>query len=420
MSAPRQNFVKCPCCWERFPLSQTMWIAAHEDLKDDYRFGRSGDTKPQRFLPERFTPGYRAIDERGEICKREFACPHCHMEIPERFFECEPMYVSIVGTKGAGKTFFLTALHHRLQQNRFKRDYDLDLFFDAGLYASKNETLAKNVNTLFHSAVPPDAFVTLEATLPGDLETMITVPGGREYNVANPFTYILSKGGKRHAPCLYDHSGESFKGSNIDEARNTFTQHILDSDIFFFLYDPTQNANCVKDYAAKYGRQIYRDGKIDQDELVGMESAILNPTIAEQSHHVFGAVANYIRSFADPTKKIIEGDQYTKYICIVATKCDAWEKCLSEKAQQHLQELPSPEIIASVSSELEHWLERHDSAFTSTVRDFAKHYSYVPISAAGRQVKKSVSGLEGYDIGVEALSSRWIDVPFLCALYPPY
>jgi len=244
MSMPRQNFVKCPCCWERFPLSQTMWIASHDELKDDYRFGTQGSgIEQKRFLPERFTPDCRAIDERGEICKRDLACPCCHMEIPERYINCTPMYVSIVGTRGAGKTFFLTALHYRLQQNRFQRDYGLKLFFDAGLYASQNRKLAENIQTLFHSVVSADTFVTLEATSPGDLEMMITDPKKGDYNVALPFTYILNQDGKRHALCLYDHSGESFQGDSMEKARNIFTRHILDSDILFFLYDPTQNEN---------------------------------------------------------------------------------------------------------------------------------------------------------------------------------
>lgn len=185
-----------------------------------------------------------------------------------------------------------------------------------------------------------------------------------------------------------------------------------------------RHENCVKDYAAKYGRQIYRDGQFDDTELVGMEVVITEQyrAIEESSHHVFGAMANYVRKFSNPNAGLIKEDQYTRYICIIVTKCDAWEKCLSEQTQQHLRELPNPDIIASVSNDVEHWLEHHDPAFTSTVRDFAQHYTYVPISAAGRQIKKRTSGTGtevGYDIGIEPLNPRWVDVPFLCALYPP-
>jgi len=355
MSTPRQNYIQCPCCWERFLPSQILWIAKHDELKDDYFIDSQGDkTEQKRFLPERFTSNCLAIDERGETCKRDFACPRCHMEIPESYFDCEPMYVSIVGATGAGKTFFLTALHHRLQQNRFKRDYGLDLFFDAALYAAQNKILAENVDTFFRSVVSSDTFVTLAATNPGELEMMITDPARGEYYVARPFTYILRKGGKRHAPCLYDHAGESFKGDNIEEARNTFTKHILDSDILFFLYDPTQNANCVKDYAAKYGRQIYRNGQFDEEELVGREINITKyQPIEESCRHIFAAMASFIKKYSKPNAGLInEDEQYTRYICIIVTKCDAWEKCLSEQTQQHLRKLPMARHRNDILSEL--------------------------------------------------------------------
>ena len=432
MSTPRQNYVQCPCCWKRFHLSQVLWVAKHRELKDDYFRDSEGDrTKQKRFLPERFRTDCRAIDERGEICSREFACPHCHMEIPEIYFNSKPMYVSIVGTKGSGKTFFLTALHYRLLQNRFEEDYGLKgVSYDAALYASQNRHLEANVKMLFRSLVPPDEFVTLNATEKIDHAERVFFPDTNietETWVALPFTYILELEKRKHALCLYDCQGGFFtKQGGIGDADNIFLQHILDSDILFFIYDPTQNECCVQDYAEKYGRQIYRDGQIDKKELVGMELEILNPTIEEQSHLVFGAMANHIRNHADPKKGVMRDDRYAKYICIIVTKCDAWERCLSETTQRYLRELPRYDVITDVSKDVERWINKHDPTFTRAVKNFAKHakhYTYVPVSAAGRQVKRKAVGedmyREGYDIGIEPLNPRWVDVPFLCALYPP-
>ena len=427
MSMTRQRYIKCPCCWKRFHLSQTKWIAEHLELKDDYFIDNQGDKIEQkRFLPERFTTDCRAIDERGRICQRTFACPHCHMEVPENYFDCEPMYVSIVGTKGSGKTFFLTALHHRLQQNRFEEDFGLEgITYDAALYASQNIQLEENVKKLFRSIAPVDTFVTLDGTELGDHTKRVFFPdaNGEPSWVALPFTYIMESQGKRHALCLYDCKGALFtRKGGIGSAENIFIHHILDSDILFFLYDPTQNENCVQEYTEKYGRMIYRDGQIDKEELVGMELEILHPVIDEQSHLVFGAMANHIRNHSNPRDGLIQNGRYTKYICIIVTKCDAWEKCLSASTQQHLKEVPRYEIIAEVSKDVENWIKKHDPAFTTAVKNFAKqgtHYTYVPVSAAGRQVKKNAVGQEGYDIGVEPLNPCWIDVPFLCALYPP-
>ena len=420
----RNKFVQCPCCWHRFPLSETLWIAMHHDLKDDYLVDALGDKMAQqRFLPVRFTPGCRAFDERGERCGRDFACPHCHVAIPESYFNCEPMYVSIVGTTGAGKTFFLASLHHRLRQNPFKRDFGLEgLSYDSALYASQNRILDENVNTLFRAVAPPDTFVTLDRTAVGDHVQSVLFPEGKSW-VALPFTYVLTVDGKKRALCLYDRQGGAFtQRGGIGNARHVFNLHLLDSDILFFLYDPTQNGSCVLDYAPKYGRSIYRDGQIDEAALVGVESRILNPDIELSSHHVFGAVANFVRQYSNPNNGLIKEDRYTKYICIIATKCDAWERCLPDKTQQYLREPPKDDVygvIAHVSNDVEAWIEKHDPAFTAAVRGFAKNYNYIPVSAAGRQVIKNAKEEEGYNIGVEPLSPRWIDVPFLRALYPP-
>lgn len=411
------SFVKCPCCLEEFHRSEILWIAEHEDLKDDYFKDRA---ERKRFLPERFSKNCQAYDERGEICKRDFACPHCHMEISEEYFNSKPMYVSLVGTNRSGKTYFLAALHHWLQQNRFIKDYRLDLSFSAALYASQNEILATNVDTLFRRFVPADAFARLYSTALDELEREVTFPDKGIYSVARPFTYVMRKDGERHALCFYDLSGETFFQQRIEEARNLFTRQILNSDILFFLYDPEQNENCVIDYARRNGRSIWHDGQINMDELVESEQIIAsqNREIERTSHQVFHTMANFIREYANTKAGLIKEGRYTKYIYIIVTKCDAWKECLLPETQRYLGEPPNSDIIASVSNDVKRWLEQHDSAFTTAVSDFAEHYIYIPVSATGRQPKNK-DGVWGYDIGVEPLSPRWVEVPFLCAMYPP-
>jgi len=421
----RNKYVQCPCCRDRFSLSETLWIAAqYDDLKDDYFEDDLGNkTESKRFLPERFAPDWRAFDERGTKCRRTFACPKCHMEIPESYFNCEPLSVSIVGPTLAGKTFFLTALHHRLQQDPFERDYGLKgMFYDAAHYSAHSEKLEEHTDRLFHSFAPPDTVVALRADELGGNERKIFGPEG-EYWVAIPYTYILREGERKRSLCLYDRAGKLFTQTvgKIGDARNVYNKILLASDILFFLYDPTQNGNCVKDYAPRYGRRIYSNGIVDKSKLIGAEEKILNSQIGESSNHVFGLVKNFIVQYAP--QGLIENDKYTRYVCIVVTKCDAWEKCLSEKIQQYLREPPKGDVygvIAEVSNEVEAWIGKHDPAFTASVRNFVKHYTYIPVSAAGRQAKKDDdSKVEGYDIGVEPLHPRWVDVPFLCALYPP-
>ena len=420
MSAPRQNFVKCPCCWERFPLSQTMWIAAHHELKDDYFIDEQSGSKTEqkRFLPERFSPNCRAIDARGETCERKFACPHCHVQIPSIYFDYRPKYVSIVGTSRAGKTYFLAALLYRLTNIKFIEDYGLDWSFVMQRYISQNDTIEKNVNTLFGTGTQ-ETITSIASTLFGELEKTITDSSEKNRKVALPFIYELKQDSMRYALCLYDHSGESFFYDKIGKAENTFIGHILDNDVLFFLYDPTQTADCVKDYAARHGRQIYRaDGTIDVETLVGAEPFIVQTGETHKlSHNIFGEMAQFIREYSKPSDGLIDAHQYTKHVCIIVTKCDAWEKCLSETTQKCLKEPPNSHTIDNVSKEVESWIGKHDSAFTNAVKSFVRHYTYIPVSATGRQPIKTIEGAFVHDTAVEPLHPYWVDAPFICALY---
>jgi len=106
----------CPHCWKAFAPEEVLWISMHPDLVGDPRLDgpRQDGSKPlnpksRRFLPSRFTVEGEAIDVRGHVC-HDLACPHCHLAVPRAFLEFEPTFVSILGTPGCGKSFYLAAL----------------------------------------------------------------------------------------------------------------------------------------------------------------------------------------------------------------------------------------------------------------------------------------------------------------------
>jgi hypothetical protein len=90
--------VTCPHCRENFAPEKVLWISEHQDLLGDQRLGPE---QPQRFLPTRFNVAGKALDARG------FACPHCHLAVPRPFLEMEPLFVSIFGSPGSGKSYLL-------------------------------------------------------------------------------------------------------------------------------------------------------------------------------------------------------------------------------------------------------------------------------------------------------------------------
>src|SRR5580693_7312311 len=108
-NTPLPTRVTCPHCWHRFPPEEIKWIAAHSDLAGDPLLGSDA---PQRFLPSRFNVEGLAIDVKGVACQL-LACPRCHLTVPRAVLEMEPLFVSVLGAPGSGKSYFLASMTWR-------------------------------------------------------------------------------------------------------------------------------------------------------------------------------------------------------------------------------------------------------------------------------------------------------------------
>src|SRR5437764_1108501 len=102
----------CPYCWHQYPPDEVLYVACHEDLRGDVRLG---EDEMLRFRPSRFNLAGHALDARGMPCQA-LACPRCHLGIPEALLGTEPLFVSILGTPGCGKSFYLAALTWELRR----------------------------------------------------------------------------------------------------------------------------------------------------------------------------------------------------------------------------------------------------------------------------------------------------------------
>ena len=76
---------------------------------------RLGPDQQLRFLPTRFSIEGAAIDPRGFACQG-LACPRCHLPVPRALLEMDPLFLSILGAPGSGKSYFLTAMTWALRQ----------------------------------------------------------------------------------------------------------------------------------------------------------------------------------------------------------------------------------------------------------------------------------------------------------------
>ncbi|MDO4559173.1 MAG: hypothetical protein Q4C47_09420, partial [Planctomycetia bacterium] len=104
--------VTCPHCWETFPAEDTLYISQHPELLGDPRLGPD---VPMRFLPLRFRVDGAALDPK-EFPTTFLACPHCHLPVPRPMFEMPPVFFSMIGAPGSGKSYFLAAMTWKLRQ----------------------------------------------------------------------------------------------------------------------------------------------------------------------------------------------------------------------------------------------------------------------------------------------------------------
>ena len=111
--SPLLQQVTCPHCWHKFPPEDIFWISSHPDLDSDPICGSGSQL---RFQPTQFSLRGQAIDERGDECK-DLACPQCHLGICRSLLEMEPLFISILGAPGSGKSSFLTSMVRQLEKN---------------------------------------------------------------------------------------------------------------------------------------------------------------------------------------------------------------------------------------------------------------------------------------------------------------
>ena len=153
--------VTCPHCWEQFPPEEVLWISAHSDLRGDPLLG---EDEQQRFLPSRFDPDGKALDVRGIACK-DLACPHCHLSISWASLQMNPLFISILGAPGSGKSFLLASMTWQFRQTL--RDKFCLSFGDADPLA--NQVLSDYEEALFLNPNEDDLVTLKKTELEGDL-----------------------------------------------------------------------------------------------------------------------------------------------------------------------------------------------------------------------------------------------------------
>lgn len=226
----QQEALRCPCCWEFFTPEDILSIASHPDLLGDSLLGEDA---MMRFKPEYRTETGRPVDAKGCICN-DYACPHCHGKLPPFFTSTQQHIISLVGVPAAGKSYYLTALVHELE-NQFPREFGMP-FRDAD--PATNEPLNEMRMRLFMAQTPQEAYIA-KTHMQGRLYHKVWRQGVYA-NMPRPFIYNLNKGADVHSIVLYDNAGEDFQPGQ-DSMLTPGSHHLTVASAILFLFDPTAN-----------------------------------------------------------------------------------------------------------------------------------------------------------------------------------
>ncbi len=294
--------IVCPHCWHQFAVEDFLYIASHQSLVGDPVLGADAQ---QRFRPSKFTPEGNAIDSMGMSCP-DMACPRCHLRIPQTASEKPPLFLSIIGATGSGKSFLLTVMLWQLRQT-LSQNFAIT-FRDTD--AINNQIVNEFEETLF---LAPDSndLVTLRKTeLQGELYNQVQLED-MMVNLPRPFMFTLTPA--EHHPryekvkaklsrtlILYDNAGEHFE-PGMDSVDNPTTHHILYSDSCFFLFDPTKDA--------RFRRRLRgEDPQLSKGNRVQRQEILLTEMI------------NRYKKYSG----MREGDKTDRTLIIIVSKSDVW------------------------------------------------------------------------------------------------
>lgn len=397
---------KCPHCWAKFPAEEVLWIAAHADLLGDPKLGTH---QPQRFLPTRFTVDGNALDARGAPC-HALACPRCHLPLPRALVEMEPFFISILGTPGCGKSYYLTALTWELR--RFLPVHFGLSFLEADTAA--NRSLTEYEEALFLNPradeLIPLADLIRKTELQGDMYDTV-LHGQQSVNYPRPFLFTMML--QEHHPnsklahklarvcCLYDNAGEHFLAGQ-ESASIPVTQHLALAGLLLYLFDPTQDPRfrrlCEDRKLPTHG---FPAGRASRQETVLLEAA-------QRIRRYTGLPLNA---------------KHDRPLMVILTKWDAWMGLLQDRDIQDpwindpVTKLARLDMdrIERRSQEIRSLLLQTTPEVIAAAEGFARQVIYVPVSALGVAPQPEPRSKK-MAVRPKSIRPLWATVPFVYGL----
>ncbi len=393
--------VTCPHCWEGFPPEDALWISQHPNLLDDPRLGGN---QQLRFLPSRFDVEGNALDAEGFVC-HELACPKCHLGVPRGLFEMTPLFFSIVGTPGCGKSYFLASMTWQLRRQMPKL-FGLS-FTDAD--PSSNRILNHYEELQFYNPDRDKVVKLAKTEEQGDLYDAVRF-GDQIVNYPRPFMFSVrplphhpsaaEANQVARALCLYDNAGESFEPGK-DTLANPVTRHLARAQAIMFLYDPTQDPRFREACRGKSN-----DPQMNRQAITSRQETALHEMAARVRRHA----------------GLHQNARHQRPLIVIVTKYDAWSQLMpdlkldeawtSAGADRFALDLPK---VQAVSKRVRDLLYEITPELVSSAEGFAQQVTFVPVSATGRSPEvDAASGQMG--IRPRDVQPQWVEVPMLWTL----
>ncbi len=395
--------ITCPHCWTVFPPHDLLWITVHTDLRGDPLLGQD---EQQRFLPSRFTADGKAIDVRGETCK-DLACPHCHLPIAWSLLEMPPLFLSVLGAPGSGKSYLLASMTWQLRQTL--RDQFAVSFTDAD--PASNQVLTDYEERLFLNAQEDQLVYLPKTELEGQLYQSVAY-GERRVWYPRPFVFSLQpleghidydrRRLLARALCMYDNAGEHFLPGG--ETPSAPSKHLALSEAVFFLFDPTQHRR----FRALCAEHTDDPQMGDHGWSHRQDQVLLEAGHRIRAHQ--GASQN---------------DRLSQPLVVIVTKFDSW-RGLAPELEANRQRLIRPVsstmsaldsgLLQANSRVLRKLLNQYAREMVAAAESFSEEVIYIPVSALGQPPEViGSSGMLG--IRPRNIDPIWAEVPLLFALH---
>ena len=372
---------QCPYCRTVSKLEDVLSVAVSAGLMGDPVLG-PGDA--QRFLPARFTSNGLAIDAEGGVCT-EIACPHCHMTLPSQLLETPQIVMSVIGARGAGKSFFLASAIWQCRQvlsrrfgirfmdmdptaNAWINDYESKLFF-----RDDTDSLLKIDKTDVGSSS-----VAREVTLDGH-PVLLPLPS---------YFVVRAKNSRENALVVYDSAGEHFR-PGADTQGSLVTSNMLGADVLYFLFDPSADP--------RFRSQL------------NLGSGDLNNTAQRQDTLLMELAARIRRHLGSRGE-----ERLSRPLIVGFSKADMLRDRLPLSEQPFAAREDGSfaldwNALHRISDATEALLEEHVPEVVGTARDVASEVWFLPMSALGHNPKNE--GVRASDV-----NPVWAELPVLFTL----